>query len=99
MRLLAQGRRSGAKVDQATQEGNRIRLNRGFFVLCFIALVVFLALGVLRSLMFGPWWSAPYSAAQPSALSAAQSNAHCQTTAQHPRTSSKANQQASQAAR
>jgi hypothetical protein len=89
-----------SQVDQATQEANRIPLNRGFFALCLVALVVFLALGVIRLLIFGPWWPAPHRAAQPSGASAIQRDGRATThPAHHTRTSPKPNQQPTQMAR
>jgi hypothetical protein len=52
-----------SQVEQATQEVNRAMPSLAFFGLCLIGLAVFLAMGVLRLLMFGPWWKPAHSPA------------------------------------
>ena len=52
-----------AQVEEATQKANRSVPGLGFFTLCLIGLAIFLAIGVIRLLLFGPWWKAAQSPA------------------------------------
>jgi hypothetical protein len=52
-----------SQVEQTTQEANRAIPGLGFFALCLIGLGIFIALGMIRLLLFGPWWKPARSAA------------------------------------
>ncbi len=59
-----------SEIERATQEASDAAPSVASFALCLIGLAVFLAVGVLRLLVFGPWWPAARRPAEPSRVSA-----------------------------
>jgi len=67
------------QIQQATEAAKRRVPSLGFLGLCLVALLIILAIEVLRLFLFGPWWTparAHTNASQPRAASHVAGQAH-----------------------